>query len=160
MGYKSTITFYQIVAFIILLLSNSQSQAQNPQKSGSNVQQQITEMKRRWDTPAWTDTIKNPYAHNAALTDSGKIIYQRICVVCHGTGGKGDGIAAAGLSMKPADHTSPNVQLQTDGSLWYELSNGHAPMPAYKTILTAKQRWELINYIRTLDKSKAKTSSH
>lgn len=160
MGSKSTITLLQIIALIILLLSNIQSQAQNPQKPSTNVQQQITEMKRRWDTPAWTDTLKNPYAHNKAATDSGKIIYQRICVVCHGSGGKGDGIAAAGLSMKPADHTSPNVQLQTDGSLWYELSNGHAPMPAYKNVLTAKQRWELINYIRTLDKSKAKTSSH
>lgn len=108
------------------------------------------EHRRRWDTPAWTDTIRNPYANMISITDTGKVIYQKICTVCHGNGGKGDGIAAAGLSVKPADHTSPNVQLQTDGSLFYEMSNGHAPMPAYKNVLTEKQRWALINYIRTL----------
>ena len=160
MGCKSAVSFPQIIALIIILFSNLQAQAQNPQKPSSNTEKEIADMKRRWDTPAWTDTLKNPVAHNAAATDSGKILYQKNCVVCHGTGGKGDGVAAAGLSMKPADHTSPNVQLQTDGSLWWELSNGHSPMPAYKNVLTAKQRWELINYIRTLDKTKAKTSSH
>jgi mono/diheme cytochrome c family protein len=110
--------------------------------------------KRRWDTPAWTDTVKNPFASVHWAADSGKVTYQKICSVCHGNKGKGDGVAAAGLTVRPADHTSPNVQLQTDGSLFYELSNGHAPMPAYKTILTEKQRWCLICYIRTL---KAKT---
>ena len=147
-------------AFAIILVMNvGLLKAQAQQKSSSNTQQQIVDMKRRWDTPAWSDTLKNPYAHNAAATDSGKVLYQKICTVCHGTSGKGDGIAAAGLSMRPADHTSPNVQLQTDGSLFWELSNGHAPMPAYKNVLSTKQRWELINYIRTLDKSKAKTST-
>lgn len=114
------------------------------------AKQQIDAMKRRWDTPAWTDTIKNPYANNVALTDTGRVIYQKICSVCHGPKGKGDGVAAVGLTVKPADHTSPMVQEQADGSLWWELSNGHAPMPAYKTILSDKQRWALINYIRTL----------
>ena len=112
--------------------------------------------RRRWDTPAWTDTIRNPYLNMASVTDSGKVLYQKFCTVCHGTSGKGNGVAAAGLSVRPADHTSPYVQLQTDGSLFYEMSNGHAPMPAYKNVLTEKQRWSLINYIRTL-KSKPKT---
>jgi mono/diheme cytochrome c family protein len=116
-----------------------------------SAKQKMDEHRRKWDTPAWTDTIKNPYVNNVAVTDSGKILYQRICSVCHGTSGKGDGVAAAGLSVRPADHTSPNVQLQTDGSLFYEMSNGHAPMPAYKSVLNEKQRWSLINYIRTLN---------
>ncbi len=114
--------------------------------------------KRRWDTPAWTDTIKNPFSSVSYAADSGKVIYMKICSVCHGNSGKGDGVAAAGLPIKPADHTSANVQLQKDGSLFYEMSNGHAPMPAYKTILSEKQRWWLICYIRSL-KSKVKTTT-
>jgi mono/diheme cytochrome c family protein len=86
------------------------------------------------------------------------MVYQHICAVCHGTGGKGDGVAAGGLNVVPADHTSAFVQLQTDGSLFYEISNGHPPMPAYKSVLSARQRWQLINYIRTLDKTKSKTT--
>jgi mono/diheme cytochrome c family protein len=109
--------------------------------------------KRKWDTPAWTDGIKNPLAGNPAWTDSGKVLYAKVCAVCHGAGGKGDGVAAAGLTIKPANHTSPNVQLQTDGSLFYEMSNGHSPMPAYKDVLTENQRWGLVNFIRALGKN-------
>lgn len=112
--------------------------------------------KRRWDTPAWTDTITNPYTHISSSADSGKVTYMKICSVCHGNGGKGDGVAAAGLPIKPANHTGVIVQSQTDGSLYYELTNGHAPMPAYKTILTDRQRWQLICFIRTLKPKSAK----
>ena len=129
-----------------------------PLISSGQTKQQMEEHRRKWDTPAWTDTIKNPFVNNAAITDSGKVLYGKICTVCHGTSGKGDGVAAAGLSVRPADHTSANVQMQTDGSLFYEMSNGHAPMPAYKDVLTVKQRWSLINYIRTL-KPKVKPST-
>jgi mono/diheme cytochrome c family protein len=116
----------------------------------------IAAHKRKWDTPAWTDTITNPLAHVPAAADSGRVLYMKVCSVCHGTGGKGDGVASAGLTIKPANHTSAMVQMQTDGSLFYELSNGHAPMPAYKTTLTEKQRWQLICFIRTLKPKPAK----
>ena len=130
--------------------------AQTPQQTKN-----LADHRRKWDTPAWTDTVKNPFANNAAITDTGKFYYNRYCTVCHGDKGTGDGVAAAGLSVRPADHTAPNVQLQMDGSLYYELTNGHAPMPAFKTVLTDKQRWACINYIRTLAKKTVpkKTSS-
>lgn len=118
------------------------------------TKQQMEDHKRRWDTPAWTDTIHNPYAGNAAITDTGRVLYSKNCTVCHGNSGKGDGVAAAGLTIKPANHTSEIVQSQTDGSLFYEMSKGHPPMPAYEGVLTAKQRWGLINYIRVLGKLK------
>lgn len=147
------------IAMVIIFQLNSFSvYSQQSQKSTSDVQQHIAEMKKMWGTPASADTIKNPYAHNSAATDSGRIVYQHICSVCHGSSGKGDGIAASGLNVKPADHTSAFVQQQKDGALFWEISNGHAPMPAYKSVISVKQRWALINYIRTLDKSK--TTSH
>jgi len=113
---------------------------------------------RYGDSPAWTDTIKNPLAKDPTAAAAGKTTYMQLCYVCHGTSGKGDGVAAAGLPVKPADHTGERVQKQSDGSLFYELTNGHAPMPAYKGTLTDKQRWQLICYIRTL-KSVPKTST-
>ena len=108
----------------------------------------------KWNAPAWADTLYNPYAHNAAITDTGKVLYQKNCSVCHGTSGKGDGIAAIGLTVRPANHTSVMVQQQTDGCLFYKIANGRLPMPPFKNILTEKQRWSLVNYIRTLAKSK------
>jgi mono/diheme cytochrome c family protein len=113
-------------------------------------QKELDAHRKKWETPTSAEAMKNPFSNNVAVTDSGRILYQQICSVCHGATGKGDGVAAAGLSVRPANHTSELVQAQTDGTLFYELSNGHAPMPGYKTVLTEKQRWGLINYIRTL----------
>ncbi len=123
----------------------------------SQSKKELEAHQRRWDTPEWTDTIHNPYAHNVVVTDSAKVLYNKLCTVCHGTSGKGDGVASAGLTIKPADHTSRLVQDQADGSLFYELSNGHAPMPPYKDALSAKQRWGLINYIRVLGSNTKKS---
>jgi mono/diheme cytochrome c family protein len=144
-GIRQTILILSLLSYSLLAFSQNK---------------QLDEHRRKWDTPAWTDTIRNPYVGVTAVTDSGKILYGKICNVCHGNSGKGDGVAAAGLSVRPADHTSANVQLQTDGSLFYELSNGHAPMPAYKDVLTPKQRWSLINYIRVLGKKNAPAKTH
>jgi len=117
---------------------------------------EIDAHKHFWNTPSSADTLINPYSHQLAAKDSGKVLYMKICAVCHGNAGKGDGIAAAGLPQQPADHTSAIVQSQTDGALYYELSNGHSPMPGYKSTLTEKQRWELICYIRSLNKTTKK----
>jgi len=72
------------------------------------------------------------------------------CVPCHGNKGKGDGVAAAALKPKPADHSSQKVQSQTDGAIFYKITTGRLPMAPYKDILNTTQRWQLVNYIRTL----------
>lgn len=146
---KTTINNFKITGVCLLFVFSAL-------QGFSQSQAEIDAHKKRWATPSWTDTIKNPLVHITSSADSGKVIYQRICAVCHGASGKGDGVAAAGLTMKPANHTGEVVQSQTDGSLFYELTNGHAPMPSYKKILTDKQRWQLVCYIRTLKPKAAK----
>lgn len=119
----------------------------------------LDDHRKKWNIPATADELKNPLKGNASATENGKVLYQKNCSVCHGSTGKGDGIAASGLAVAPADHTSLLVQGESDGSLFYDISGGHAPMPAYKTILTETQHWELVNYIRTL-KVIPKSKSH
>ncbi|MDN3657903.1 cytochrome c [Ferruginibacter paludis] len=106
----------------------------------------------KWIAPKSADAVKNPVVPDAATLKEAKTIYTTYCMPCHGSKGKGDGVAAAGLAIKPADHTSTFIQNQTDGALFWEMSEGHNPMPSYKTTLTEKQRWELISYIRTFAK--------
>ncbi len=54
-----------------------------------------------------------PNAQAAGATDNpspivakGAALFKTNCAVCHGDGGKGDGMAAAGLAVKPRDLTS------------------------------------------------------
>lgn len=109
-----------------------------------------------WVTPKPAQEVKNPWAGDKTALSDAKTLYTTNCAPCHGTKGKGDGPAAAALNPKPADHSSSLIQGETDGSLFWKLSEGRNPMPSYKKILTDKQRWELVNYIRTLAKPLAK----
>ena len=105
-----------------------------------------------WVSPKLAQSVKNPLSGDASSLADGKVLYTANCSPCHGDKGKGNGPAAQALIPKPADHSSAAVQAETDGSLFWKLTEGRSPMPSYKTILTDKQRWELVNYIRTLAK--------
>jgi mono/diheme cytochrome c family protein len=105
-----------------------------------------------WVAPKEANSLKNPLAGNAEALKAGKTLYVTYCVACHGQKGKGDGVAAAGLATKPADHSSDLVQRQSDGALFWMITTGRNPMPTYKLSFTEHQRWALVNYIRTLAK--------
>lgn len=108
-----------------------------------------------WEAPKGTDTLKNPFCNNPAATAKGKTLFDKTCAVCHGTKGKGDGVAGICLNPRPQNLTSSLVQKQTDGAIYWKIGTGRPPMASYKSILTNEERWQLVNYIRQL-KSEAK----
>lgn len=105
-----------------------------------------------WIAPKEADQIENPLKGNVDATKAGKKLYQQQCVVCHGDSGKGDGVAGLALNPKPASFKSEEVQNETDGAIFWKITTGRPPMAAYKDLLTEEQRWQLVNYIRTLSK--------
>lgn len=112
------------------------------------------EQRAPWVAPKAADTIKNPLKGNTESIAEGKKIYAMYCVVCHGDKGKGNGVAASGLNPRPADHTSAKFQAQSDGAIFWKLTTGNPPMASYAKTLTVKQRWQVINYMRTLKAKK------
>jgi mono/diheme cytochrome c family protein len=101
-----------------------------------------------WKAPADAKAMKNPVKG----VGNAKKNVETNCVTCHGAGGKGDGPAAAALPPpKPADWTSAKVQSETDGEIFWKITNGRGAMPPWKH-LAEKDRWELVNYIRSLKK--------
>ena len=101
-----------------------------------------------WKAPADAKGTKNPVKG----VGNAKKNIETNCVTCHGPNGKGDGPAAAALpAPKPANWTSEAVQKETDGEIFWKMSNGRGAMPPWKH-LPEKDRWEIINYIRTLQK--------
>jgi mono/diheme cytochrome c family protein len=134
MASRKSIRFSLLLAFSLIAIAGA---AQTP-----------------WVAPKDADNNKNPTAGNAAVLTEAKALYTANCGPCHGDKGRGDGPAAQGLNPKPADHTSAAVQAESDGALFWKLSEGRNPMPAYKKIFSDQQRWELVSYIRTLAKKK------
>jgi hypothetical protein len=62
-------------------------------------------------------------------------------------------VVVAALSPKPANWTSDKIKKETDGELFWKVSNGRGPMPPWKH-LPEKERWQIVNYIRELQKKK------
>jgi mono/diheme cytochrome c family protein len=101
-----------------------------------------------WKAPADAKAVKNLVKG----VGNAKKNIETNCVTCHGPGGKGDGPAAAALPPpKPADWTSAKVASETDGEIFWKISNGRGAMPPWKH-LPEKDRWEIVNYLRTLQK--------
>ena len=105
-----------------------------------------------WKAPATAKSIANPLKSNSEATAEGKKLYSNMCAVCHGNKGRGDGIAGMTLKPRPSNLTQGLVQDQTDGEIYWKLTEGRAPMASYKELLTEEQRWQLVNYLRTFKK--------
>src|SRR2546428_93806 len=105
----------------------------------------------RWVAPPEAKSLKNPVK---GVGDAKKLV-ETNCVTCHGASGHGDGPAAAALPPpKPANWTSDAVQKQSDGEIFWKITNGRGAMPPWKH-LPEKERGEIVNYIRPLKGKKA-----
>jgi len=107
-----------------------------------------------WVAPKSADNVINPIEGKADGTKAGKKLYGVYCTICHGTKGKGDGLAGTSFNPRPANFTKDKFQNQTDGAIQWKLTEGRSPMAPYKASLTEKQRWQLVNYLRTFKKFK------
>ncbi len=103
---------------------------------------------QEWKVPAEAKATKNPVTKAAGMKD-GKVPYDANCAVCHGPAGKGDGPGAAALNPKPKNLSEKVIQAQSDGDLFWKISEGRGTMPPWKH-LTEKDRWSLVHYIRSL----------
>ncbi|MBI2330662.1 MAG: cytochrome c [Chloroflexi bacterium] len=107
----------------------------------------------------------NPVPADEASIARGAELYQIHCAMCHGDTGQGNGTVAAFLvKKKPADLTSDAVQAKSDGSWFLTISNGiwnpnntlfpeaqfSGQMPPLNENLTVRERWDVVNYLRTL----------
>jgi len=95
---------------------------------------------------------ENPVPADEVSLARGAELFQIHCQMCHGNAGTGNGAIAAFLQVKkPADLTGEAVQSKPDGALFLTISNGMpGTMPALNENLIVRERWDVVNFIRTL----------
>lgn len=98
---------------------------------------------------------ENPTLADQASVTRGAELYAINCQMCHGQAADGNGSVAPFLiQFKPADLTSAVVQSKSDGSLFLTITNGiDGRMPALNENLTVAERWDVVNFLRTLKKA-------
>jgi len=102
---------------------------------------------------AYPTTYRRPSVpYQAVSVASGQTLYRAHCATCHGAGGRGDGPGGAGLPKPPADLTAAHAAQHTVGDMFWWLTHGipAAGMPPFGAVLSEEDRWDLINFIRTL----------
>lgn len=100
--------------------------------------------------------MANPVPRDAKSVDKGGRLFAIYCTPCHGKSGTGDGYVGAKLILKPYNLTSSNDQhswkdkAYPDGYIFGMMTFGGAVMPSYANDLSANERWNVVNYVRTV----------
>ncbi len=97
----------------------------------------------KWAAPADAAAKKNPLAGKADAIPGGKKLFLRHCAECHNEDGSG--------LVDAADLQLPEVQKQSDGAIFWKISNGNvkAGMPPFAR-LSDTERWQIVSFVRTL----------
>lgn len=94
--------------------------------------------------------LANPVAPSADSVMHGRQYFTIYCVPCHGASGHGDGPVGKKLPVPPMDLSNAFIQRQSFESwIFATISFGGRLMPAYANDLTPRERWDIVNYIRT-----------
>jgi mono/diheme cytochrome c family protein len=104
--------------------------------------------------------LRNPFARDAAQALArGEQLFTNFCAPCHGAGGEGNGpVATRGVPPPPSLVTGRATGLP-DGQLFHILTYGQNNMASYATQLSREDRWRVILYVRSLQRSALQRSA-
>jgi mono/diheme cytochrome c family protein len=98
-----------------------------------------------WRAPEAVAAKPNPLAQKPRAAAGGKKLFLKNCAECHDKDGNGL------IKKHSADLQLPVVQQQSDGELFWKITNGNTGrgMPSFSK-LPELERWQLVLFIRTL----------
>jgi glucose/arabinose dehydrogenase/mono/diheme cytochrome c family protein len=99
--------------------------------------------KKFHDAPESAQKMKNPYDGQPAAIASGKQLYGRNCLSCHGKTGEGQGNVPSLIDGR--------LETATAGEVFWFVTKGDKDngMPSWAQ-LPEKQRWEIVSYVKSL----------
>ncbi len=95
----------------------------------------------------------NPVPPDPVSLDRGRHLYERNCALCHGQQGQGDGPITQFWNpqmRKPANLTEERMKTMSDGTVYITISNGYGTMPPLRENLDVRERWDTVNYVKSL----------
>ena len=90
----------------------------------------------------------------------GQLVFNIYCAACHGVGGFGNGLVhqrastlPGGTWLQPSNLHTQETRSRPNGFLFDAITNGVRKMPAYGSQIELKDRWNVVLYLRALQKS-------
>ncbi len=103
------------------------------------------------------DRLVNPRTRTSESINQGRVVYETYCLVCHGPMGRGDGpisSASGGPFFGVRSLVNDTIARRTDGYIYAVIVSGQVMgrglMPVYGDKVRGTDRWDLVNYVRTL----------
>jgi S-disulfanyl-L-cysteine oxidoreductase SoxD len=106
-----------------------------------------------------TVKMQNPLQATPQVLAHGKELFQTDCSPCHGMTGKGDGSVVHLLQHKPANLMTGVSKNLPDGYIYGYIRNGGIWMPSYDDAMSSNERWEVVVYLRALEKEYGETQA-
>lgn len=97
--------------------------------------------------------LRNPLAADPPAEGRGGEIYRNFCTPCHGGGGLGDGPVVRRGFPAPASLLADKATALPDGRMFHILTYGQGNMPSYASQISQEERWRVILYVRSLQRS-------
>lgn len=98
---------------------------------------------------------KNPMAGDMSKDTlmAGQKYFETNCLVCHGMQGNGDGLVAPKMPKTPPSLKTDKIKGWTDGQIYHVITKGQGTMGGYASHIPQAYRWQVVNYIRFLQKN-------
>jgi len=103
--------------------------------------------------------LENPMPANQQTIERGEFVYRNFCQTCHGSGGSGNGpVAMRGFPAPPSLLAERALRMK-DGQMFHIVTFGQGNMASYASQLSREDRWNVVAFIRQLQKQGAPVGS-
>jgi mono/diheme cytochrome c family protein len=101
------------------------------------------------ETVSQASELKNPLTPNPASLAQGKALFTINCAMCHGQTPAERGPVGKKLKPPPPGLDQDLVRERSDAHIFKAITFGFGRMPPFKDKLSPRERWELVNFLRT-----------
>ena len=97
--------------------------------------------------------LRNPYPASPDVVQHGKQLFDTFCIPCHGADAKGGG-SITDIFPRPPDITAEMYAKRADGFFFHRITFGSVStiMPGYGHAISANERWQIVHYVKSLQK--------
>jgi mono/diheme cytochrome c family protein len=93
--------------------------------------------------------LKNPVARAPVSLEQGKALFAINCAMCHGQSSAEPGPVGKKLIPPPPGLDHDLLQGLSDSAIFKAVTFGFGRMPVFRDKLSLKERWDLVNFLRT-----------